>query len=708
MKKRFIVCGIISVLLIVSFTGCTLAKSDDEWEYSQDIIVTENVGQSLEDYPVPVSLNSSNFDFSKAQNDGSDIRFFSDSKKLKYWIETWESENKEARIWVKIPSLPAKEKDVILMKYGNPEAEDESRGKDTFDFFDDFEDSTFSELRWATESTGGGTIEIENGKCKISAPEAHVHDSSVIYSKNTFDINSMFVVKRIKTTTGTDSRGPILLQGFTDQINSKNNQITHKTKLADESYVSWEVSKKEDYNSPDLTDTSVSEGQWYVSGVAWFKGNENREIAWFKNGVRDSSMDYTSDEAVPNSRMHIYLYTESDSDSSKNTGDMTVEYVYVRKYIEIEPTVFIPTGLESDISKKDISGNNSENNSDNISEINYKKISENISGNSSQAEPVFESENVPESEPGYEGSVQEGIAQAQENENKKETNTSNTSFPEYHVTVSGIKLSSPYQFDIQTLSQELNSSGINTIFLSVGSENVWQYERFVKKAHEKGIAVHAVILEDSNFSEDTDLQNFQESLNSVFDYNNKSLAPFDGINIYVKSSVKEESGNNYTDYRTLFETAYEKARGNVSVSASIPSQYPVTNIDEIAPLVNFFMIRAYDKETEKLNSESSIVDSIAPQMGEIRGMGSKGLIEVSVGEGFENKVSIQKLIKNLANYYSNDSAFLGVSISNYETYTALPQASQPEDDGFQVHGFRMTSALLASLGVFAALKAKRK
>lgn len=708
MKKRFIVCGIISVLLIVSFTGCTLAKSDDEWEYSQDIIVTENAGQSLEDYPVLISLNPSNFDFSKTQNDGSDIRFFSDSKKLKYWIETWDSGNKEARIWVKIPSLPAKETDVILMKYGNPEAEDESRGKDTFDFFDDFEDSTFSGLRWTTESTGGGTVDIENGKCEISAPEAHVHDTSVIYSKNTFDINSMFVVKRMKTTTGTDSRGPLLLQGFTDQINSKNNQITHKTKLADESYVSWEVSKKEDYNSPDLTDTSISEGQWYVSGVAWFKGNENREIAWFKNGVRDSSMDYTSDEAIPNSRMHIYLYTESDSDSSKNTGDMTVEYAYVRKFIEMEPTAYIPIGLESDISKKNISENNSEDNSNNISEINSKKDSENISGNSSQSGPVPEYENVPESEPGYESSVQEGVAKAQENGNKKETNTSNTSFPEYHVTVSGIKLSSPYQFDIQTLSQELNSSGINTIFLSVGSENVWQYERFVKKAHEKGIAVHAVILEDANYSEDTDLQKYQEALNSVFDYNNKSLAPFDGINIYVKSSVKKESGNNDTEYKTLFETAYEKARGNVSVSASIPAQYSVTKIDEIAPLVNFFIIRAYDKETEKLNSESSIVDAIAPQMGEIRGMSSKGLIEVSVGEGFENKVSIQELIKDLANYYSNDSAFLGISISNYETYTALPQEAKPEDNGFQVSGFKLTSAFLAGLGIFALLKVKRK
>lgn len=695
MKKRFIVCGIISIFLIIIFTGCALAKSDDDWKYSQDIIVTEISGQSLENYPVLINLNSSNFEFSKAQSDGSDIRFYSDSKKLKYWIETWDSESEEARIWVKIPSLPAKDEDVIFMKYGNSKAEDESRGKDTFDFFDDFGDSTFSGLKWNTENTGGGEVKVGNDICKISAPEAHVHDSSTISTKTTFDINSMFVVKRMKTTTGTDSRGPLLFQGFTDQINSKNNQITHETKLEDESYVGWEVSRKGDYKSPDLTDTSVSEGKWYVSGVAWFKGSENQEIAWFKDGIRDPSMDYASDENVPNSPMYIYLCAASDSDASKNTGYMAVDYAYVRKFIDREPTVLIPTGLESDASKKT--------SPENVSEKDSENTSENTSRSESISEPETTSKSETESDP-----VQEGVAQAQENENKSEIKTSNISFPEYNVDVSGIKLSSPYQFDIQTISQQLKLSDINTIFLTVGSENVWQYERFVKNAHEKGIEVHAVVLKDSNCTTDTDLRNCQESLNLIFDYNNKSLAPFDGINIYIKDPA-EKATNSGDNYKTLFETAHEKAGGNVSVSASIPHQYSVTEIDKIAPLVNFFVIRAYGTENEEFNSEFSIIDEIAPQMGEIRGTGSKGLIEVSVGEGFGTKVSIQELFRDLAAYYSGDSAFYGVSISDYENYTALPRETQQEEEAeFEIPGFKILMALLAGLGVFVLLRIKRK
>jgi len=694
MKKRFIVCGIVSVFLIVFFTGCTLAKSDDKWDYSQEIVVTENAGQNLEDYPVPVSLNSSNFNFSKAQSDGSDVRFFSGSKKLNYWIEMWDSENKEALIWVKIPYLPANETNVVLITYGNPAATDASSGKNTFDFFDDFDDSTFSELKWDTESAGGGKVEIKGGKCKIAAPEAHAYDSSISCSKESFDINSMFAIKRTKVTTGTDSRGPLLRQGFIDQIDNRKNEITHETELADENQVSWKtVSRKERYNSYDLTDVSVSEGEWYVSGVAWFEGNDTREIAWFKNGIRDSSMDYASNDDVTNSPMHVYLYAASDTDASKNTGYMAVDYALVRKFVETEPTIdVVSTQVESDVS--------AENTPEDISENTSKKISE--SG------VIPESELTSESESNSKVSASEGVAQVQENRTKGGTGVSNPLFPEYDVNISGVKLSSPYQFDFQALVKELDSSDINTIFLSVKSEDVWQYERFVKMAHEKGISVHAVLLEDPNCVGNVGLSSCQESLNSVLDYNEKSLAPFDGIDIYVKSSTEKGSEDSFIDYRTLFEIVHEKAGDDVSISASIPSQYTLSHIEEIAPLVDFFLIRAYGEENEQLNSESGIVDAIASLMGEIRGANSKGLIEISVEEGFEDKVSIQELFAALVDYYSNDSAFLGVSISNYEIYTPLPEKAEPEEQEFQIPGFKLLSVFLAGLGVFALLKVKSK
>ncbi len=182
MKKRFIVCGIVSVFLIFFFTGSALATNDNvlvlssknnQWNYSQEIIVNESAGKILTNYPVPVGLNSSNFNFSKAKNDGSDIRFFSENETLNYWIETWNLKNQEATIWVKVPLLPANGTSEILMKYGNSKAMAASNGEKNFDFFDNFDGNTLSNLDWNAKGTGGGTVKVENGICKVLAPTVH-------------------------------------------------------------------------------------------------------------------------------------------------------------------------------------------------------------------------------------------------------------------------------------------------------------------------------------------------------------------------------------------------------------------------------------------------------------------------------------------------------------------------------------------------------
>ena len=702
MKNRFIVCGIVSVFLIFSFAGFAMAANDnvlgsslkdDQWNYFQEIIVNETAGKILTDYPVPVGLNSSNFNFSKAKGDGSDIRFFSENRTLNYWIETWNFKNQEATIWVKVPSIPANEASKILMKYGNSEAMTASNGKKTFDFFDNFDGNTLSSLDWNAEGTEGGTVKVENGICKVLAPIIHAYDSSTIYSRGSFDINSMFVIRRMKVTTGADNRGPLLRQGFIDRIESRKNEIRHETEFANESRVSWETVYKDQKHDPyDLTDAPAPEGNWYVSGIAWFEENHTRKITWFKDGIRDSKMDYASNEFITNSPMHIYLHAASNPDSLNNTGYMAVDYVLVRKFVGTEPTVNVvsnQTGSNASIEKN--------------------ASIENISGSTVTSQPDLNNKTFTPGE----------VSQVQKNQGENKAGTLDTGFPKYNVSISGIKLSSPYRFDFPTLAKELDSSGINIIFLGVDIKDVWQYERFVKMAHEKGFAVHAVLLEDFNCSETGTSNACEDSLNAVLDYNIKSLAPFDGIDVFIKPSDKEGSENT-SDYSTLFEAVRQKTGKNISLSASIPPLYPASKIENISPFVDFFVVRAYCGGIEGLNSASTIIDAVALQMSEIRGAGSKGLIEVCADKGFEDKNSIQELFADLADYYSNDPAFMGVSIYNYDTYVSLPAKADPNKKESQIPGlpelpglprlpgFSVLSVLIVFFGVFALLKVKEK
>ncbi len=91
------------------------------WKYYKKIVIRENTGQDLTDYAIPIFLNSTNFNFSKAKSDGSDIRFIASDNKtiLDYWIQYWNSTSEKALVWVKL-DLPGGENTTIYMIYGNP------------------------------------------------------------------------------------------------------------------------------------------------------------------------------------------------------------------------------------------------------------------------------------------------------------------------------------------------------------------------------------------------------------------------------------------------------------------------------------------------------------------------------------------------------------------------------------------------------------
>jgi len=101
------------------------------WKYRREITIT-NVNGTLTDYQILVELNSSNFNFSHAQENGSDIRFVAsdDETLLSHWIEVWNSTNQSAKIWVNVSEVTEGTK--IFMYYGNENASDASDVNATF------------------------------------------------------------------------------------------------------------------------------------------------------------------------------------------------------------------------------------------------------------------------------------------------------------------------------------------------------------------------------------------------------------------------------------------------------------------------------------------------------------------------------------------------------------------------------------------------
>jgi len=139
-----------------------------DWECHNEIIIKEMSGIDLIDYQVVIRLDSSNFDFSKSNVDGSDIRFVSNGDELNYWIETWDIAANQGKIWVKMPFIPANDETNVDIYYGNPNAIAMSDGNEVFDLFDDFDGNILDEDTWEyNRGKGEVTLNYDYAELKM-------------------------------------------------------------------------------------------------------------------------------------------------------------------------------------------------------------------------------------------------------------------------------------------------------------------------------------------------------------------------------------------------------------------------------------------------------------------------------------------------------------------------------------------------------------
>lgn len=142
MKKVLIICLAI-LLIVIQFLDTKKSQAvspwyDYSWKYRKEIIIDNSGGGALSNYSVKVTLNNTNFDFSKALSDGRDIRFTDNNAitVITHWIESYDSVGQTAVIWAKVPSVLAGQSKTVYMYYGN------SSNFDAYDYFKFTVDST--------------------------------------------------------------------------------------------------------------------------------------------------------------------------------------------------------------------------------------------------------------------------------------------------------------------------------------------------------------------------------------------------------------------------------------------------------------------------------------------------------------------------------------------------------------------------------------
>ncbi|MCB2182760.1 MAG: DUF2341 domain-containing protein [Desulfobulbaceae bacterium] len=132
-----LIAAVVMLLLLVTVIPAR-AWWNENWKYRRAVDIdaaAAGVTGSLDNVPLLIRLHSGNFDFTQAGMEGEDLRFVAgdDATLLKHQVESYDSLDEIASIWVKVPRIAAGSAAKFYIYFGNPEAADSSNGAGSFD-----------------------------------------------------------------------------------------------------------------------------------------------------------------------------------------------------------------------------------------------------------------------------------------------------------------------------------------------------------------------------------------------------------------------------------------------------------------------------------------------------------------------------------------------------------------------------------------------
>jgi Domain of unknown function (DUF2341)/BNR repeat-like domain len=176
-------------------------------------VTLQNVAsQGLEDYQFPVSLNDSNFNFSRAALDGSDIEVWDSENEqpVAHWLESYDAASHRGLIWIKLLAIPPQQSRTLWLTSAIPATCGSQTGDGhlVFPFFSDVRDIgewTIENQISLTDTVTSGPLEI-TGRRVIQADgtynstpglvEAANGDWVLAYRKGPGHVNSPLVILR--------------------------------------------------------------------------------------------------------------------------------------------------------------------------------------------------------------------------------------------------------------------------------------------------------------------------------------------------------------------------------------------------------------------------------------------------------------------------------------------------------------------------------
>jgi hypothetical protein len=292
------------------------------WEYrkSHEIEGASNAGTNYQikiqvEYGSGTDSGDTVYLNSHCQNDFGDIRFTDNDgiTELDFWIEEYTSGD-DATFWVEVED--SLDSDVqIYVYYGNSGVSTTSSGDDTFLFFDDFEDGILdSSTKWLLHD---GSVEENGGTLVLRGTTG---TRGFVYSRTAVSPGAVFHAKSYGSNDNLDGS-----RAFTATAGSG---------------VDW--SQMNDMYANDGKDQILTRtrngGIWneQTDTVSDYTTYHEYQTLWTSDKTvykQDTSIIRTVTSQIPNVNQG-FLFSEAN----QNGDDAYVDWVFIRSYVDSEPT----------------------------------------------------------------------------------------------------------------------------------------------------------------------------------------------------------------------------------------------------------------------------------------------------------------------------------------------------------------------------------
>ena len=322
------------------------------WPYREDITLTNNNSENLNDYQVRLELDETkvgpNFRWDLG---GKDLRFYDENgQKIPYWVESWDEENKTAKVWVKVPLIPAGGSTTIKMYYGNEQAQSESDGEAVFEFFDDFDGTTVDTNKWNIgKGNANGRVEIVNDN-GVSAllldPANNVTNACAVYTKTAFLTNGFIVEELRKFTSqyyvdiGLCRDEPTNFASWHIAEGASDNEYYFQTQepisgSGPSAFIGRQVNGSRETLASTNTKPATATGAYHLSRVIYTQDGKLIYEHIPSTGESGWHLEATDTTFLNDSK---YLLLWQGEYENGNGGESYIDWVRVRKYAEQEPT----------------------------------------------------------------------------------------------------------------------------------------------------------------------------------------------------------------------------------------------------------------------------------------------------------------------------------------------------------------------------------